>query len=152
MSVRGLFRGHPAGVRLTGRERRMFRRAEAQGWYDAGHRIGMVDHAWEIQCGNVGLPCLIVRRGRSTASLTLDLAPAGLELDADARRAIRMLLFRVSCKAPNPAAKGRIRRCIVAPTYVYARVSVGWEEAVAEALLKLSPHGSVRTQLAGDRP
>lgn len=146
--MKGLFRGHPVAIRLTGRELRMFDRAEAQGWYDGGHRAGMGDHAWEIRCGNLGLPCLIVRRGRSTASMMFDLAPAGLELDEEAMRAIRMILFRASCKAPSPAAKGRIRRRVMTPTYVYARVPLGWKDTVAEALLEAVPRPSGKRRLA----
>jgi hypothetical protein len=147
MSVRGYFRGYPVAIALTGRERRVFKRAEAQGWLDGGHRIGMVDHAWEVHCGNEGRPCLTVRKGRSTASLTLDLAPAGLELDADAQRGIRRILFKASCKAPSPAAKGRIRRRVLTPAYVYARVPLGWEEATAEALLGALPSRGRRRRL-----
>lgn len=139
MTVPGRFRGHKVRIRLTDREKRVFGRAVRRGWLDGGHRLGMVDHAWEVDCRNEGRPCVIVRRGRSTASVTVDLAPAGLQFDEGTARAILRLLFRLSCKAPSPAAKGRIRRQVMTPTYLYARVPSGWEQVAAKALLKVCP-------------
>jgi hypothetical protein len=147
MTIRGKFRGFDVAIRLTKREAKIFRRACSVGFLVLLGRLGPVELAWEVDCGRHGLVCIIIRRGRSTASITLDLAPAGLRLDENAARDVRMILFRASCKAPNPAAKGRIRRRVMTPTYVYARVPVACAEATARALLAVAPSRS-RTRRA----
>jgi hypothetical protein len=138
MTIRGKFRGFDVALRLTKREAVIFERARSQGFLVVLGRLGMVEHAWEIDCGLRRRPCVILRKGRSTASLTFDLATMrDLELDDEGQREVRLLLFRASCKAPNPAAKGRMRRRIISRRYVYGRVPLICAEATARALLKI---------------
>lgn len=139
MTINGQLRGCRVAIRLTAQELKPFRRAKRCGFLVVLGRLGMSEHAWEAYCGLRFLPCVILRKGRRTASITLDLGSAGLKLDDAAQRAIRVLLFKASCLAPNPAAKGRIRRRVITPTYVYARVPLACAEETASALFRAVP-------------
>lgn len=139
MTIDGLFRGSRVAIRLTAQEYKLFRRAKRRGFLVRCGRPGSLDYAWEAYCGLRFLPCVILRMGRRTANLTLDLASAGLRLDEAAQRVIRVLLFKASCLAPNPASKGRMRRRIITPTHVYARVPLACAEETAIAVFHAAP-------------
>lgn len=150
MIVSGKLRGFPLAVRLTNRERRVFQRAVAAGFLSTG-RVGRVDIAWEVACGEQRHPCITIRRGRSTSSVTVDLLPACIQLDDDSKRQVRMVFFRASRRAPNPAARGRLQRTILTPNFAYARVPVALAKATAGALLRVLRAQSGQCEVVAQR-
>jgi len=137
MIVRGQLRGYPCAVGLTWREAQVFRQAKRSGCLVTSTRIGMVEHAWEIACTAEQKPHLVLHSGRRTVSIVLDLSVARLHLDEIGVRELKRVFFRAGCRAPNPAARGRLRRVIVTPAYAYARVPLHVAADVAVVLLRI---------------
>ncbi len=137
MIVRGRLNGCPYAVRLTWREGQIFCNAQRSGVLTIGTRIAMLDFAWRADREVKKRPHLVVYVGRRTASVVLDLGRTRHQLDETGVQAVKIVLLRAGGKAANPAARGRLRRTLVTPRLVYARVPLRIAEPVAEALRQI---------------